>query len=94
MNISLLDIEKLADAAKIALTEAEKTAFQEKMNATAVCTKKIQELDADGIKPTTHILYQENIFREDTVGNCLTNEVALANAPETENGCFKVPKIL
>jgi aspartyl-tRNA(Asn)/glutamyl-tRNA(Gln) amidotransferase subunit C len=34
------------------------------------------------------------VFREDEPGECLSQEEALANAPEAEDGRFKVPRII
>jgi aspartyl-tRNA(Asn)/glutamyl-tRNA(Gln) amidotransferase subunit C len=42
----------------------------------------------------SHSFHLENVFREDVVHESLTNEDALANAPEAEDGCFKVPAVL
>jgi aspartyl-tRNA(Asn)/glutamyl-tRNA(Gln) amidotransferase subunit C len=36
----------------------------------------------------------KNVYRKDEIGESLPNEVALANAPDSENGCFKVPRVL
>ena len=52
------------------------------------------ELDTDGVEPTTHALRQRNVFREDVVRPSLTNEEALANAPESEAGHFQTPAII
>jgi aspartyl-tRNA(Asn)/glutamyl-tRNA(Gln) amidotransferase subunit C len=40
------------------------------------------------------VLAVQNVFREDEIKPCLTNEEALANAPESEAGCFKVPRVM
>jgi aspartyl-tRNA(Asn)/glutamyl-tRNA(Gln) amidotransferase subunit C len=36
----------------------------------------------------------KNSMREDIVKESLSQEAALSNAPEKEQGCFKVPKII
>ena len=55
---------------------------------------KLNELDTSGVAPTSLSFHMENVFREDVVRASLTNEEALANAPEAEQGCFKVPAVL
>ena len=35
-----------------------------------------------------------NIFREDIITPSLSQEEALANAPDTENGYFKAPRVM
>ena len=54
----------------------------------------LNEVDTSNIEPTEHILQVSNVFRDDVVGTPLSNQVALANAPDQENGCFKVPRVL
>ena len=56
--------------------------------------EKIQALDLDGVEPTSHALPLSNVVRKDEAGPCLTQEEALANAPEAEDGRFRVPRIL
>ncbi|MEF9918290.1 MAG: Asp-tRNA(Asn)/Glu-tRNA(Gln) amidotransferase subunit GatC, partial [Eubacterium sp.] len=45
-------------------------------------------------KPTEHIVALQNVLRADDVKPSLSTEKALANAPEAESGCFKVPRVL
>ena len=52
------------------------------------------EVAADDVPPTSHALPLSNVFREDVVGECLSQEKALSTAPETEDGRFKVPRII
>ena len=56
--------------------------------------EKIQALDLDGIEPTAHAVALENVQRPDEVTPSLSPEQALANAPEAEDGRFKVPRIV
>ena len=56
--------------------------------------EKIQELDLDGVEPTAHSVLLRNVMRPDEVKPGLSQEEALANAPEVEDGRFKVPKIV
>lgn len=55
---------------------------------------KLDELDTNGVEPTSHALKLSNVFRDDTVRPSLTNDQAMANAPSHEDGCFKVPAVL
>lgn len=54
----------------------------------------IQELDLDDIEPTSHALPLRNVMRPDEVKPSLTQDEALASAPEAEGGRFRVPKII
>lgn len=55
---------------------------------------KIQELDTDAIPPTASVLDLQNIMRSDEVEPCLPRDAALANAPDTEAGQFRVKAVL
>ena len=56
--------------------------------------EKIQALDLDGVEPTAHALPLRNVMRPDETRDCLSQEGALANAPEREDDRFRVPRIL
>ena len=61
--------------------------------------KNISELNdfleyVDRLAPTAHVLPVQNVFREDVVKPSLDRELALSNAPQQEDGYFRVPKIL
>ncbi|MGI5892138.1 MAG: Asp-tRNA(Asn)/Glu-tRNA(Gln) amidotransferase subunit GatC [Bacillota bacterium] len=94
MTISIQDVEYVAKLAKLNFTEEEKVIYQEKLDAILGYMEQLQELDTKDIEPTTHVLPLENVFREDKVGVCLSNQEALANAPDQKDGYFKVPKII
>ena len=55
---------------------------------------KIQALELDKVEPTAHAIPIRNVMREDEVRPSLTQEEALANAPQVEDGRFKVPRII
>ena len=54
----------------------------------------LNEIDTEGIRPTSHAIFLTNAFREDEPGPHLDHDQALANAPEAEDGNFVVPKII
>ena len=55
---------------------------------------RVQELDLEGVKATSHPSPMENIFREDVVQSSLTPDQALSGAPAQEDQRFRVPQIL
>ncbi len=55
---------------------------------------KIQSLELDDVPPTSHALPLSNVMRPDRARPSLPPEEALANAPETEDGRFRVPRII
>ena len=79
---------------KLALTEEERKKAKEKMQEMLDYVDKLNELDTDGIEPLSHTFSIGNVFREDVVKPSLDRELALSNAPQQEDGYFRVPKIL
>jgi aspartyl-tRNA(Asn)/glutamyl-tRNA(Gln) amidotransferase subunit C len=68
--------------------------MQEELSHILEHAEKIQALDLDVVEPTSHAIPISNAFRPDEVVPSLTQEEALANAPDTEDGRFKVPRII
>ncbi len=56
--------------------------------------EKLNQVVTEGIKPTSHAISLTNAFRDDAQGRHLDRKRALANAPEREEGCFVVPKVV
>ena len=54
----------------------------------------LQQVDTASVKPTAHVLPLKNVLREDVIKPSLARELALSNAPEKEDGYFKVPRII
>lgn len=55
---------------------------------------KLSELDLEGVEPTSHAIPLSNVLRPDQPRPSLDRDEALANAPEKEDGCFRVPQII
>jgi aspartyl-tRNA(Asn)/glutamyl-tRNA(Gln) amidotransferase subunit C len=91
MSISREDVLHVARLARLELSEAEVERFQEQLSAILDAVSKVQELDLTDVPPTSHPLDVVNVWREDEPRPSLPLEEALANAPERDDGFFKVP---
>ncbi|RJQ23160.1 MAG: Asp-tRNA(Asn)/Glu-tRNA(Gln) amidotransferase subunit GatC [Nitrospiraceae bacterium] len=89
-----MKIEQVAMLARLNLTEAEKGLFSRQVGGIIDYIDKLNELDTRGIGPTAHVLPLKNIFREDSQSVSLPRESALLNAPDRDNGFYRVPKII
>jgi aspartyl-tRNA(Asn)/glutamyl-tRNA(Gln) amidotransferase subunit C len=94
MQITKHDVEHVAKLARLEITEAESSAFSRQLSAILTYMEQLNRFDTTGIEPTTTVLPQTNVVREDEARPCLPVDAALANAPERENGFFVVPRIL
>lgn|SRR5512139_1682767 len=94
MEITLQDVEKVAQLARLAVTPAEKETFAKQLTQILAHVDQLNRYDTTGIEPTATVMEQVNVFRDDLVRPSLSSEQALANAPEREADGFVVPKIL
>jgi aspartyl-tRNA(Asn)/glutamyl-tRNA(Gln) amidotransferase subunit C len=92
--ISRDEVAHLAALARIDLTDAELDRLAGQLGVVLEAVARVGEVAADDIPPTSHPLPLTNVQRPDEPGDCLTAEAALAGAPESEQGRFKVPRIL
>ena len=90
-----IDVARLCELANLALDPAELPRFQEQMSRIVEYVRKIQELDVSGIEPTSHGQPVSNVLRADVPTPWAPGtEAALANAPESMNGEFRVPRVV
>ena len=94
MSLTREDVTYVANLARLEFSPDEVTALVDKMGAVLDYAQTLSELDTSAVKATEHVLAVQNVFREDVPKPSLTNEQALANAPESEAGCFKVPRVM
>jgi aspartyl-tRNA(Asn)/glutamyl-tRNA(Gln) amidotransferase subunit C len=91
MAISREEVVHVARLARLALSEEELDRFAGQLDAILEAVGKVAELDLSGVEPTLHPLALSNVWAEDEPRPCLSVEEALANAPEAEDGAFRVP---
>lgn len=91
-SINYETIEYVGILAKLELSESEKEAAMEDMSRMLDYIDKLNELDTVGVEPMSHVFPVSNVFREDVVTNGDERDQTLANAPDSKDGAFKVPK--
>ena len=88
------DVLKAAELARLALTEEETELYTGQIQRILGYVEKLSELDTTGVEPTSYTANDKGAMREDKAVESLSREEALANAPVSERGCFKVPQII
>lgn len=88
------DVRYVAQLARLNLSSEEMETFTGQLNGILAYMDKLNELDTTNVEPLSHAIDVYNAFRDDVVRESLVREVALKNAPETEHGFFKVPRII
>lgn len=94
MTVSEKDVEQLAFFSSLDLTAEDKAAYTKSLNTILDYLAMLKELDTGAVEPAAHVLPIKNVFREDSLRQGLERELALANAPEVEEGAFVVPRIV
>lgn len=94
MSITNKDVQHVAKLARLNLSAEEEQMFTGQLNAILQYAEKLNELDTDDVEPTTHVLPVHNVMREDVERESLPIEKVMLNAPEEEDGQFKVPAVL
>ena len=88
-------LDHLSELAKVKLTDEEREMFLKDLNRILEYFSIIDEVDASNVEPAFHILGLSNVMREDEVGgDSLTQEEALSNAPQKEEGYIKAPRMV
>ena len=92
--ITHADVEHVARLARLALTADEVDSLTHELAGILGHADDIAALDLSGVPPTAHPLSLVNVLRADEVRSTLPRDEVLAVAPETEDGRFRVPRIL
>ena len=93
-EISEEQVAHLANLARIALTPEEISSLTTELDQIVDSIAKVQQIATPEVPATSHPVPLSNVFRPDVVGETLTIEQALQNAPEHADNRFKVSAIL
>ena len=94
MRVDLKTAEKIADLARLTLSEAELERYAAQMDQILEYIEQLQNLDTSNVKPLSHVQEITNVFRNDEVKPSLPREAVFANAPQEKAGYFVVPKVI
>ncbi|GAA2918678.1 aspartyl-tRNA(Asn)/glutamyl-tRNA(Gln) amidotransferase subunit C [Microbacterium keratanolyticum] len=87
-------VRHLGVLARIQLDDAEVTQLTGQLDAIVDNIAKVSEVATADVVATSHPIPMQNVFRPDVVGQPLTPEQALQNAPDSADGRFRVTAIL
>ena len=91
MAITREEVLHVARLARLELSDEEVGRFQEQLSAILDAVSKVRELDLADVPPTSHPLEIANAWDDDIPHVCLTLDDAFANAPDRDDGLFRVP---
>ena len=92
MNLTRQDVLKLADIAKLELSDTEADALLGDLDKMLGFVDKVRALDLDGVEPLVYMTDRENVLREDLPTDPLSHAEALRGAPGADSDYFRVPR--
>lgn len=93
MALTRSQVEHVARLARLGLTESEKESLTHQLSRILEHVESLNRLDTRDVPPTYHAVALQNVLREDKPHHSLDRSKVLSQAPDSEAGCFKVPKI-
>jgi aspartyl-tRNA(Asn)/glutamyl-tRNA(Gln) amidotransferase subunit C len=94
MKIEQETLQKIAHLARLNFDAQEAEKMSADLSQVLNWVDQLQEVDTQGVAPLTNMSAEVNVFRKDVIGTQLTQDEALKNSPQKENGFFTVPKVL
>ena len=96
--ITLKEVEKIAELARLELSEEEKGKLAEDLSSVLGYIQKLSEVNIEKVEPITGGTNLESVIRKDDETKCISDspmrEQILSAAPNREDDYFKVPSIL
>jgi aspartyl-tRNA(Asn)/glutamyl-tRNA(Gln) amidotransferase subunit C len=94
MIISRDDVQRVAQLARLNLTEDEADSMTRELEVILDYVARLDELDLSNVEPTFHAHGLSQPLREDRIQPGLTVEESLQNAPDSDGSHFVVPKVV
>jgi len=94
MPLSLEEVHRIAELARIGIGDAEARAVQAQLNDIFELIGQMQRVNTEGIEPMSHAQDMKLRLRKDVMTERDQREQFLAVAPEKERGLYLVPKVI
>jgi aspartyl-tRNA(Asn)/glutamyl-tRNA(Gln) amidotransferase subunit C len=94
MSVDAATVRRIAQLARIAVTDAEVPHLQGELNAMLAFVEQLQEVNVDGVEPMTSVMPMEMKKRHDVVNDGEIVNKVTANAPDEQDHFFLVPKVV
>jgi len=99
VKVTVEDVERVAELAHLELAPEETPRMLHDLNAILDYVAELNELDTSGVEPLAQVsellgVAAAGALRADVVLASLDRAVVMAQAPETDQVFFKVPKVI
>lgn len=86
------DVRDTAENARLNLSDDEVEQLENDMNSILDAFRSLDELDTDDVEPAFHPINIDQKPRSDEPEDCLSQDEALSNTKNKEDGYFKGPR--
>lgn len=87
-------VQHVADLARLTFSDEEIESYTEQLDKIIEFSEELNEVNTDGVKPTSHAIDIQNVLREDQVKPSPSRKESMKNAPDQADGQYKVPSVL
>lgn len=94
MVLTIEEVRHIALLARLRLTPEEEQRYADQLSAILAHAARLKEIDTSHIPPTATVLSLRAPLRADNPRPSTPHARILANAPETQEGMFRVPPVL
>ena len=94
MRITLDEVRHIALLARIRMTDQEMESMRDEMSDILENFDVLAKVDVEGVEPTGHFVNLDTVMRSDEIGNSLSSEQALANAPAHQGDFIQTKGVL
>jgi len=94
MRLTPEAVEHVALLGRLRLSAEERSQFTTQLNSILEYFEQLQQVDTSGVPAMSHAVAMSNVFREDREQPSLSPEEALQNAPDQDQDCFRVPRVI
>lgn len=94
MSLSIDDVFKIAQLARLGMTEQEAQTAQAQLSNIFGLIAEMQAVDTHGIEPMSHAQDISQRLREDKVTEINQRELFQAAAPQIKDGLYLVPQVI
>jgi aspartyl-tRNA(Asn)/glutamyl-tRNA(Gln) amidotransferase subunit C len=94
MSIDAATVRRIAHLARIKVEDGEIEHLQNEINSILGFVEQLKEVNVEGVEPMTSVTPMKLPMREDKVTDGGDAAKVLANAPQTAEGFFLVPKVV
>jgi aspartyl-tRNA(Asn)/glutamyl-tRNA(Gln) amidotransferase subunit C len=94
MSLSREEVQKVAGLARLRMTDEQLDDLAPKLNNILGFIEQLSEVNTDNVEPLSNVARSTLPLRKDEVNDGECRDKVLANAPESEEGFYAVPKVV